>query len=111
MNVGTTYIICSKKSKSYKSKYHFEGDFVGCEADQYTFNNVIGYSSRKSALFHHYVDLYRNVGQSNLTALFDKNYNFYDANKVKNAKKARQSMEKRSLDMVLKRLVNEEFEW
>jgi len=44
---------------------------------------------------------------------FPKNvYTFHDIKKVKeNGKKAIQSMEKRSLDMVLKRLVNEHFEW
>jgi len=37
---------------------------------------------------------------------------FYDAEDIKkNAQKARQQMEKRSLDMVLKQIVNETFEW
>lgn len=37
---------------------------------------------------------------------------YYDPEKIKeNAQKARQQMEKRSLDMVLKRIVNETFEW
>jgi len=111
MNVGTTYIICPKKGKSYKRGYHYEGDFVRCDLEQYIFNNVICYHSKNPMLFHHYVDLYCNGDQSNLTVLFEKNYNFYDAEKVKNAKRARQCMEKRSLDMILKRLVNEEFEW
>ena len=30
---------------------------------------------------------------------------------IENARTARQSMEKRSLDMILKRLVNEQFQW
>jgi hypothetical protein len=43
---------------------------------------------------------------------FHKTDIFYDLEKVKeNSKKAIQNMEKRSLDMVLKRLVNEHFEW
>jgi hypothetical protein len=42
---------------------------------------------------------------------FEEDY-YYDPEKIReNAKKAIQSMEKRSLDMVLKRLVNEYFEW
>lgn len=37
---------------------------------------------------------------------------FYDLEKVKkNSKYARECMEQRSLDILLKRLVNEEFEW
>lgn len=37
---------------------------------------------------------------------------FYDVEEIRdNAKKARQQLEKRSLNMVLKRLVNEQFEW
>jgi hypothetical protein len=39
-------------------------------------------------------------------------YTFHDVDEVKESKKnAIQRMEKRSLDMVLKRLVNEHFEW
>ncbi len=40
------------------------------------------------------------------------NYYYYDLEEIKiNAKKARQNMEKRALDLVLKRLVNKHFEW
>jgi hypothetical protein len=43
---------------------------------------------------------------------FDRDDTFYDAEDIKkNAQKARQQMEKRSLDMVLKRIVNETFEY
>ena len=54
------------------------------------------------------------------TALIRKNlmilpkdvYTFHDIDQVKeNKKKAIETMEKRTLDMVLKRLVNEHFEW
>ena len=39
-------------------------------------------------------------------------YTFHDIDQIKeNGKKAIQNMEKRTLDMVLKRLVNEHFEW
>lgn len=37
---------------------------------------------------------------------------YYDLNKIKeNANKSRQSFEQRTLDLILKRLVNEHFEW
>jgi neutral trehalase len=43
---------------------------------------------------------------------FSREYTFYDVEEIrKNAKKARQSMEKRSLDIVLKKVVNENFQW
>ena len=38
-------------------------------------------------------------------------YHYYDVYKINNAKKARYDMEKRALDLILKRLVNENFEW
>jgi hypothetical protein len=38
-------------------------------------------------------------------------YNYYDVYKMNNAKKAIENMEKRALDKILKRLVNEYFEW
>ena len=43
---------------------------------------------------------------------WDKYLELTEMNKIsKKGKKARQQMEKRSLNMVLKRLVNEDFEW
>ena len=42
---------------------------------------------------------------------FDLRARYYDPDIIKeNAEKARQSMEKRTLDMILKRLINEDFE-
>jgi hypothetical protein len=53
-----------------------------------------------------------NIGPYKNRVDFHKTDIFYDVEKVKeNRKKAIQNMEKRSLDMVLKRLVNEQFEW
>lgn len=43
------------------------------------------------------------------------NFKYYDYNDIEEirekSKKARQQMEQRSLNMILKRLVNEEFQW
>ena len=116
---GTVYIIRSKFNKSPKfNKSHFEGTFIRRQTRTdsnelfYRFENVICYTTRKPVYLYHYIDAYcMGDCESNLTGLFDTNNNFYDAEKVKSAKKAFQSMEKRSLDMVLKRLVNENFEW
>jgi hypothetical protein len=47
--------------------------------------------------------------------IFSKWDEYYDLKGMKslieNARTARQTMEKRSLDMILKRLINEEFQW
>ena len=44
--------------------------------------------------------------------VFYGNYTFYDLEEIiEKGKKARQSMEQRSLDIILKRVVNEEFQW
>lgn len=46
------------------------------------------------------------------TAVFTPNDIVYDLDEIKeNGKKARQNMEQRALNIVLKRLVNEHFEW
>jgi hypothetical protein len=41
----------------------------------------------------------------------DENYKYYDAKKVKNGQNAINNMEKRAVNMILKRLINENFEW
>jgi hypothetical protein len=43
---------------------------------------------------------------------FSREYTFYDIEEIiDNGKKARQTMEQRALDMILKGLVNEQFQW
>ena len=43
---------------------------------------------------------------------FSREYTFYDVEEIREkGKKSRQSMEQRSLDIILKRLVNETFQW
>jgi hypothetical protein len=45
-------------------------------------------------------------------AFFNPTDTFYDLEEIReNGKKARQCMEQRTLDIILKRLVNEHFEW
>lgn len=57
----------------------------------------------------------RYTGMSRYDLMFfinDDVYTFHDIDQVKeNKKKAIENMEKRTLDIVLKRLVNEHFEW
>ena len=53
-----------------------------------------------------------NIGQYKNRVDFHKTDIFHDVEKVKeNRKKAIQNMESRALNLVLKRLVNEHFEW
>ena len=43
---------------------------------------------------------------------FSREYTFYDVEEIrKNGKKSRQTMEKRALDIILKRVINENFQW
>jgi hypothetical protein len=45
-------------------------------------------------------------------SFFSKQFDFYDLEEIRvNAIKARQSMEQRALNIILKRLINENFEW
>jgi hypothetical protein len=55
---------------------------------------------------------FSSILRCNLLFLPKNLYTFHDVEKVKeNGKRAIQSMEKRALDMILKRLVNDDFEW
>jgi hypothetical protein len=48
----------------------------------------------------------------NGTAFFSSSDTFYDLEEIReNGKKARQNMEQRALDIILKQLVNENFQW
>lgn len=45
-------------------------------------------------------------------SFFSKHFDFYDLEEIRdNAKKAKENMEKRALNIILKRLVDENFEW
>lgn len=65
-------------------------------------------------LSEHY-NIFSNVTLNNrlipLCMFYDRDI-FYDIQEIKdNSKKARQSFEQRSLNLILKRLVNEHFQW
>lgn len=96
---GTIYAIRYK----FDNNRIFVGTFKHCIKDKRSnkinanFENVTTHYSRHVLVelsFYNYTD-----------------YNYYDVHKINNAKKARHDMEKRALDQVLKRLVNEHFEW
>ena len=91
---GDIYIIIYKRDKNST----FIGTFNRYIKDKCAefINLTVHYSKNKQdrLIFQHYTD-----------------YNYYDVCKINNAKYARINMEKRALDKILKRLVNEYFEW
>jgi hypothetical protein len=91
----------------------FSGTCYGqyCEQPYYYFKDVL--------CIDQYNTTFNNKVEDN--KLFSANDKFYDIAKIKyvedsklivnKAKMARQNMEKRALDIVLKRIINETFEW
>ena len=85
------------------------GTYIGSvfdDDDDYILKDVIqknkpfaSYSMRKPRKIKH-------------NAVFTPNYIVYDLEEIReNGKQAREAMEQRALNIVLKRLVNEHFEW
>jgi hypothetical protein len=105
----TEYIIYLSAYEDDKLSNFYKGTFRGVHRlqDKYIFVDVI--ETKIERMEHStYCSLIRN----NLVFFPKDLYTFHDIKKVKeNGKKAIENMEKRSLDMVLKRLVNEHFEW
>lgn len=95
---GTLYIIRFK----YDKKRIFVGTFKCFIKD--TRNKINANFTNVSA--HYTTHISNELSFYNYT-----DYNYYDVSKLNNAQKARHDMEKRAIDMVLKRVVNEEFEW
>ena len=59
-----------------------------------------------------YKDTYAWFHNETLLDFYTDDDEFYDVEKIReNAERAIQSMEHRSVNMILKRIVNEEFEW
>ena len=100
MIFGKTYFIYQPGTEYYSHAF-YKAIYVGYGINYqyqptFRFDNVIeiGYSFDYGTM---------NFGMKEL---------YYDAEKIKdNAKKARQSMEKRALDQILKRLIDPHFEW
>jgi len=100
---GTEYLIRYKNEKGNTQIYYGKFERYGKNKCSCVFINLVAQEN---------VDEKERYEKFISIIFFDyKKYNFYDFNKVVNAKKARENMEKRALDMILKRLVNEHFEW
>jgi len=90
---GREYYILScngYKRKKYKGTFHvYRYSYMGGDKEEF-------------AWFYHNLLSYYYTGDAE----------FYDVEKIKeNAQQAIQTMEQRALDKILKRLVNEEFQW
>ncbi len=103
------YIVYLTEFKEDKLLNFYKGTYRGDHYNKHIFVDVIEIKSQKDTFRAGY---YVSMKRKDLTLFPTSVYTFQDVEKVKeNGKKAIQSMEKRSLDMVLKRLVNETFEW
>ena len=98
LKIGTLYIIIYKFDKTRI----FTGTFK-----QFTNQR----NNKLNAEFINVSTHYSRDVSNELTFSYYVDYNYYDVHKINNAKKARYNMEKRALDIILKRLVNENFEW
>ena len=102
MIVGKTYAVESKTRLCIGT---YSG-LVFHDEDDYILKDVI----QKNKPFVSYV--MRKPRKIKPNAVFGKNDIVYDLEEIReNGKRARQAMEQRALNIVLKRLVNEHFEW
>jgi hypothetical protein len=102
MTVGKIYAIESKTRLCI-------GTYIGRvfdDEDDYVFKDII---QKNKPFVSYFMRKPRKIKHS---AVFCSNDIVYDLEEIKeNGKNARQSMEKRALNIILKRLVNEHFEW
>ena len=105
-----------------KNVHCCEGTFVKYDSsNKPLFRNIIyGHNLSKDVKFHNYNEYnyhfsnsckFNNDTQIGTFDFNNYNYKFYDAEKVKNGQNAINNMERRAVNMILKRLVNENFEW
>ena len=112
---GSEYIISYDKNthdKKRHDKLFYKGIFI--ERREIRGSRLIS-----ERTIGHFVDRYENVTMwyslfsvnGDKTCFFESDI-YYDFNKIKdNANQARKNMEQRAFNIILKRLINEEFEW
>ena len=117
---GCEYIISHDKKihdKKIHDKPFYKGIFI--ERREIRGSRLIPIEKRTIGHFGGFIDRYENVTtwyslfyiNGNKTCFFESD-TYYDFNKIRdNANKARNNMEQRALDKILKRIVNEEFQW
>ena len=104
---GNEYIV-----KHNQSNEIYKGTFI--QRIESTGSRIIPIEKR--VLFDQWYEIvtiwYSVFSINNDVKYFIEDDTYYDLNKIKeNANKSRQSFEQRTLDLILKRLVNEHFEW
>lgn len=93
----------------YIGTYSGRVDYEGENYSEYFFVDVT--KQRTSRYFSKYNLRNKAIKQKYPTG-FEVDTNFYDLEEIReNGQKAIQSMEQRALDKILKRIVNENFEW
>jgi len=109
------YIAYLTAKKEDRLQNFYKGTFRGVHSIQnLIFVDVIQKKTGPEELFIYlgHTGRYTALIRKNLMFFPNDVYTFHDIDQVKeNKKNAIQSMEKRTLDMILKRLVNEHFEW
>jgi hypothetical protein len=110
------YIMYLTDYKDDRLQNFYKGTFRGVHSikNDLIFIDVIQKKTGPEELFIYLgrTGRYTALIRKNLMLVSNGSYTFHDVDQVKeNKKKAIQNMEKRSLDIVLKRLVNEHFEW
>jgi hypothetical protein len=94
--------------KTYDVQYYKGIIFKGYQAAFDNVNDVPGHRLEVNMIFKQKTT---DMRRAPYYLFYEIDY-YYDPEKIReNAKKARQQMEERSLNMILKRLINEQFEW
>ena len=114
---GREYIVKTFDTKeSFKGMYDDWDKIDHNEQDYYTKGKIYEYQYHDISIIRgrDFENFIVNIFFvcNNKNHLFNECDYYYDLEEIKrNAEKARQKMEQRSLNIILKRLVNEEFEW
>jgi len=115
LSSGREYII--SHDKTIHNKRFYKGIFI--ERCEIRGSRLIPIEKRTIGHFGGFIDPYENVTMwyslfsinGNKTCFFESDTYYDVAHIKKNANQARKNMEQRALDKILKRLVNEEFQW
>lgn len=109
------YIAYLSAEKEDKLQNFYKGTFRGVHRinNNLIFNDVIEHHTYPEEIIYlGHRARYTSMSRYDLMFFVNDLYTFHDIDQVKeNKKKAIESMEKRTLNMILKRLVNEYFEW
>ena len=101
-------------NKIYVAETRNKNIYIGKYTEYVKQHGYIMYYILDNVTNYHYSFWSKKIKSEKLkgTAFFSSTDTFYELEEIKdNGKKARLAMEQRALDMILKRLVNEHFQW